>query len=461
MSLLATDSAEAARFRAYGPRQLDEIADRHGLPAGIRETVRLVSMVLPFRVNEYVLSQLIDWDRIPDDPMFQLVFPQKGMLSEQNERDLAELSADPSGKVALRALVQQIRGRLNPHPSGQKELNVPTRDGVELPGLQHKYRETVLYFPSQGQTCHSYCTYCFRWAQFVGDSELRFAAPDPRGLISYLETHPDAGDVLVTGGDPMVMSTARLRSHLEPLLSLESVRTIRIGTKSVAYWPQRYVTDPDADDALRLFEEVVASGRNLAVMAHFSHPRELETDLARRAIARIRSTGALVYCQAPLIARVNDDADVWARMWRAELAVGAVPYYMFVERDTGPYDYFRVPLARAAEIYRDAYATLPGLARTVRGPVMSATPGKVAVDGVVEKAEGLFFQLRMMQARDPKLVGRPFLAHYDADAAWLDELRLDHSVPADIARAIAGPAWSHEPELFGSRTAAAGVGSQA
>lgn len=91
---------------------------------------------------------------------------------------------------------------------------------------------------------------------------------------------------------------------------------------------------------------------------------------------------------------------------------------------------------------------------------MSATPGKVAVDGIVENAEGRFFQLRMVQARDPALVGRPFLAHYDADAAWLDELRLDRSAPADIARAIAGPAWPGEPELFGTR-AAAPVGSKA
>lgn len=147
MSLLATDSVETARFRAYGPRQLDEIADRHGLPADIRETVRLVSMVLPFRVNEYVLSQLIDWDRIPDDPMFQLVFPQKGMLTEQNERDLATLSADPASKIALRTLVQQIRGQAQPapvrpegaqrpHPGGRRDRRAPAqvpRDGPVLP----------------------------------------------------------------------------------------------------------------------------------------------------------------------------------------------------------------------------------------------------------------------------------------------------------------------------------------
>jgi KamA family protein len=436
MSLLATSLIETERFRALGPHQIDDIAERYGLPADIRETVRRVSMVLPFRVNDYVLSNLIDWDNVPEDPMFQLVFPQRGMLTAEDEKRLEVLSADRSTKVELRAAVQEIRGRLNPHPSGQKELNVPSHEGEQLQGMQHKYRETVLYFPGQGQTCHAYCTYCFRWAQFVGDADLKFAAPNPDGLVSYLGKHPEVSDVLVTGGDPMVMSTVRLRSHLEPLLDIESVRTIRIGTKSVAYWPYRYVTDPDADAVLRLFEEVVASGRTLAVMAHFSHPRELETDIAREAVRRIRSTGAVVYCQAPMIAHVNDNAESWSKLWRLELAAGAVPYYMFVERDTGPYDYFKVPLARSSEIFQAAYRTLPGLARTVRGPVMSAAPGKVAVDGIVDTPDGRFFQLKMLQARDPRLVGRPFRARYSATASWLDDLELEASTPADIVAAV-------------------------
>jgi L-lysine 2,3-aminomutase len=242
--------------------------------------------------------------------------------------------------------------------------------------------------------------------------------------------------VLVTGGDPMIMSTERLRSHVEPLLTVDTVRTIRFGTKAVAYWPYRFVSDSDADDLLRLFEQVVASGRSVAVMAHFSHPRELATEVATRAIARIRSTGAVVYCQAPLIRYVNDDARAWSEMWRAELAVGAVPYYMFVERDTGPRDYFQVPLTRAADIFRTAYQDLPGLARTVRGPVMSATPGKVLVDGVERTPDGDFFQLRLIQARDRRLVGRPFRARWSADAAWLSDLELDPTAPADILAAV-------------------------
>ncbi|MGB8021077.1 MAG: hypothetical protein WCF04_07620 [Candidatus Nanopelagicales bacterium] len=188
---------------------------------------------------------------------------------------------------------------------------------------------------------------------------------------------------------------------------------------------------------MRLFEKVVASGRTLAVMAHVSHPRELSTDTVAAAIARIRSTGAVLYCQAPLMAHVNDDATTWATMWRAQLALGAVPYYMFVARDTGPQQYFEVPLDRAWGIFTTAYTTLPGLARTVRGPVMSTTPGKVVVDHVDSRADGdQILHLRFAQARDPQLVGRPFRARMRPGAAWLDELDVLTGEPDDLRAAV-------------------------
>src|SRR5690606_20603220 len=124
--------------------------------------------------------------------------------------------------------------------------------------------------------------------------------------------------------------------------------SIRIGTKSLAYWPQRFVTDPDADATLRPFEEVVKAGKNLAFMAHFSHPREMEAATLQQAVRRILDTGAVIRTQAPLIRGINDDAKTWATMWRRQHRMGMVPYYMFVERDTGPQDYFAVPLARCA-----------------------------------------------------------------------------------------------------------------
>ncbi len=426
------------RYRALGPAQLPSIANRYGLSDDEARAVRLHSMVLPFRVNEYVLENLIDWSDVPGDPIYQLVFPQPGMIPHAELEELAHQAGTNGSADGLRRAVGQMRARLNPHPAGQRELNVPRLAGEPVAGLQHKYERTVLHFPAQGQTCHAYCTYCFRWAQFVGDQDLRFAASDTSGLVGYLSDHPEVTDVLVTGGDPMIMSTMRLRGHLEPLLDLPGVRTIRIGTKSLAYWPARFTTDPDADDLLRLMEKVVASGRTLAVMAHFSHPRELSTDVAREAVARIRATGAVVYCQAPLMAHVNDSPETWAEMWTAELAVGAVPYYMFLARDTGPQEYFEVPLDRAWAIFSDAYRTLPGLARTVRGPVMSSTPGKVVVDGVSPAADGRdLLHLRFLQARDPQLVGRPFRARMrSTGSAWLDEVDVVDDTPEDIRAAV-------------------------
>jgi KamA family protein len=414
----------AGRFRAFGARHLDELTRRAGLGERERLAVRAVATVLPFRANSYVLDELIDWAAAPDDPIYRLVFPQPDMLPRTDVERFAALLAGGAPDSEVSALAHEVRMRLNPHPAGQLVLNSPVMDGVNLPGLQHKYPETVLFFPKQGQTCHAYCSYCFRWAQFVDEPDLKMATDHIGTLVEYLHRHPEITSVLITGGDPMIMNAGVLRRYIEPLLdpSLAHVEAIRIGTKSLAYWPQRYVTDKDADDTLRLFEEVRAKGRSLAFMAHYSHPRELETDVAAKAIQRVRDSGAVIRTQAPLIRSVNDDAATWARMWRAQVRSGMVPYYMFVERDTGPQDYFAVPLARAHEIFRDAYASVSGLCRSVRGPSMSATPGKVAVDGVAEVAGQRVFVLRMLQARDPSLVGRPFFAHYDPKAVWLTDL---------------------------------------
>jgi KamA family protein len=417
-------SSPGRRFRAYTVKHLDELTARAGLDANERLAVRAVATVLPFRTNEYVVERLIDWDAAPDDPIYRLVFPQSDMLPETDVMEISGLLARGAPDAEVRAAAHAVRTRLNPHPAGQLAFNIPEFADEPLPGVQHKYPETVLVFPKQGQTCHAYCTYCFRWAQFVDEPDLKMATDDTARITDYLRQHPEVTSVLITGGDPMIMGEAVLRRYIEPLLDpgLEHLESIRIGTKSLGYWPQRFVTDPDADDTLRLFEEVVAAGKSLAVMAHFSHPRELESSLVADAVRRIKSVGGVIRTQAPLIRSINDDAATWAGMWRTQMRMGMVPYYMFVERDTGPQGYFAVPLVRAHEIFRDAYASVSGLCRTVRGPSMSATPGKVCVDGVVEVAGEKVFALHMIQARDPSIVGKPFFARFDPTAIWLSDL---------------------------------------
>ena len=413
------------RFRAFTAKHLDALVQRAGLSATERLAIKAVGMVLPFRTNSYVVDTLIDWDAAPDDPIFRLVFPQATMLDAADVNRIAYLLANGSPEAKLRQAVHEIRMRLNPHPAGQLALNVPELGEEPLPGVQHKYHETVLVFPKQGQTCHSYCTYCFRWAQFVDEPDLKMATSDIDRITGYLRRHREVTSVLITGGDPMIMGAGVLRRYIEPLLGpgLEHVESIRIGSKSLAYWPQRFVTDPDADDTLRLFEQVVATGRTLAFMAHFSHPRELEPAVVAEAVRRIRGTGAVIRTQAPLIRTINDDAGTWLGMWRTQVRLGMIPYYMFVERDTGPQDYFAVPLARAYQIFSDANRSVSGLARTVRGPSMSATPGKVCIDGITELAGQRVFVLHMIQARDPSLVGKPFFARFDPDATWISDLQ--------------------------------------
>lgn len=415
----------STRYQAVTRNNIQRIPQFQKLPPELRLAVMTVAAVLPFRANRYVIDELIDWERVPQDPIFQLTFPQEKMLSPPDFAQVRSLVESGAPAAELRAVANNIRLQLNPHPAGQLEHNVPVLEGQRLKGMQHKYAETVLFFPGQGQTCHAYCTYCFRWAQFVGMDDLKFAATSADDLVAYLRRHSEVSDVLFTGGDPAVMKTSVMRRYLEPLLhaDLPNLCNIRIGTKALAYWPQRFVSDPDADDLLRLFEEVIASGRHLAIMAHFSHPRELSTPLAQAAVRRLRNAGCEIRMQAPLVRHVNDEPSAWAELWRQGVQLGAIPYYMFVERDTGPKNYFEVPLARAHAIYRQAFRRVSGLSRTVRGPSMSATPGKVLINGVAEVHGEKVFVLSFLQGRNPDWVGRPFFARFDPAATWLRQLK--------------------------------------
>ena len=413
------------KFKANTRKDLPQIAEKLRLNRDQLTDMQAVSAVLPFRVNDYVIERLIDPESVPNDPIFQLTFPQRGMLDEEDFRRMRDLVAKGAPEAEIKLAADEIRGRLNPHPAGQMELNVPRLDGEVVAGIQHKYQETVLFFPSQGQTCHAYCSYCFRWAQFIGDADLKFASREVDHLVNYVKDNPQVSSVLITGGDPMVMKTPVLRRYIEPLLraKLPNLQSIRIGTKALAYWPYRFTEGGDADDFLRLIEEVKAAGKHFALMAHSSHSRELEPKMARHAVERVLNAGAVIRCQAPLIRKVNDNANVWAQLWRQQVQLGMVPYYMFVERNTGAKAYFEVPLARAYKVFTEAYSQVVGLCRTVRGPSMSAMPGKVVVDGITQVAGEKVFVLKFLQGRDPKWANRVFFAKYDPKATWLSDLQ--------------------------------------
>ncbi len=408
-------------YKAYNIKTFKELNEKEKfLPDNEMKEIEIASLVFPFKVNSYVLS-LIDWKNFKHDPIFRLVFPQKEMLKPEHYEKLIK---NLDKKEALQKAVYEIRMSLNPHPAGQKE-NIPEINGKKLEGSQHKYKETILFFPKQGQTCHAYCSFCFRWPQFTGINELKFASREVEVLIEYIKANPTITDILFTGGDPLVMSSKLLRAYIEPILKakIPHLKNIRFGSKVLGFWPYRFVSDADSEDLLNLFKEIIDSGYHLAFMAHFNHYKELESEVLEKAVENIRKTGAIIRTQAPVLRHINASSEVWENMWKRQVALGMIPYYMFIPRDTGAKHYFEIPLYEAWKIYKNAIRNVSGLARTVRGPSMSATPGKVAVTGVSEINGEKVFVLNMLQAKNDEYVDIPFFAKFDEKATWLDELK--------------------------------------
>ncbi len=387
--------------------------------------LELVSHILPFKVNNYILDELIDWNNKENDPMFNLYFFNKHML-HCGQLDLLQLTYFNTSTLEEKELIiKQIRAELNPHPAKQMTANVPLLNNKRVKGLQHKYKETCLIFPKSGQTCHSYCTFCFRWAQFIGDDDQKFYT-DTSGLhFEYIKQHKEITDLLFTGGDPMIMSISKLREVISPFLGkdFDHIKNIRIGTKSIVNFPYKFVNDKETSELLSFFEEIIKSGKHLSVMAHINHWIEMNTDAFKTAVFNIRNTGAEIRTQSPILNNINDSSEVWIKMWQQQVKLGLIPYYMFIERETGAERYFNIPLYKAFNIFKDAYKQVGGLCKTVKGPSMSSIPGKVVIDGIIDIENKRYFVLNFLQARNPEWIKQPFLAEYDETSTWLFQLK--------------------------------------
>jgi len=412
-------------YKSYMLNNFRNIPQISALDEEQKNSIEVVGSVLPFKTNNYVIDNLIDWSNIPNDPIFILTFPQKDMLLPHHYDKMEKLIKRNADKSQIKKAADEIRLELNPHPAGQLEHNVPMLNETKLLGIQHKYRETVLFFPSQGQTCHAYCTFCFRWPQFVGMEEYKFAARESEMLVQYVAEHAEVTDVLFTGGDPLIMKTKVLETYIRPLLesNLDNLRTIRIGTKALGYWPYRFLTDDDSDNLLKLFEDISRAGKHLAIMSHFNHPVELEPRPVQDAIKMILGTGAVIRTQSPVLKHINDSSVVWAEMLKRQVALGCIPYYMFIARNTGAQHYFSIPLVDAWHIFRGAYQSVSGVCRTLRGPSMSCLPGKVQILGVTEVNQTKVLTFRMIQGRSADWAARPFFATYDENALWYTDLK--------------------------------------
>ncbi|WP_406060723.1 lysine 2,3-aminomutase [Streptomyces sp. NBC_01077] len=402
-----------------GHRLVRLIADRTGQPA-LAHDADVVGRVLPFRVGSHVADELIDWSRAPDDPLYRLAMPHRDLLAPA-DFTAVEQTLRSGDRDRLRLVVDGLRERLDPHPAGR-----------DPGGVRHTYPDTLLVLADQGRTaCPSHCASCFRWPRFTGDPARGRADGGPAAMTAYLTGHPEITDVVLGGEDPLAMGAAQLDAYVSPLLDRPHVRTIRIGTRAVASSPERFLDAADAadtpaaaaaDDLLRLLERIVASGRHLSLLLYVSHPRELDPEPARRAVGRLLATGAVLRTESPVVRHVNDDAGVWARMWREQAGLGLVPYRMLVERGAGARRCFGLPLATVLDVHAEAVRQAPGLAPTAGSPVMSTELGRLAVEGIVQLRYGPAFALRALRPRDPALAGTVAYARFDPAARWWDEL---------------------------------------
>lgn len=345
------------------------------------EQMESVEKKFPFASNDYYLS-LMDSTN-PQDPIRRIIMPDPRELMHEGSLD----------------------------PSAEESYTV-------LPGLQHKYPQTALVLINS--RCAGICRFCFRKRLF-GD-----AAPPPVcnicQVVDYLQNKPEVSNVLLSGGDPLLMNPSDLDHVFTKLRELSHIPIIRVGTKVPAYDPARIVNNPDLVEVLQKHSY---DDRKTYVVSHFNHPVEI-TDTARDAISCMKHAGVEMISQTPMIRGVNDDPRVLSTLLQKLSFLGVSPYYVFQCRPTAGNRHLTVPIERGLEIFGQAQALCSGLAKRARF-IMSHKTGKIEIIGKTQK----HIYMRYHQAASPEDLNTMLVYRPNPQARWFDDYqhRLSDMVP--------------------------------
>jgi lysine 2,3-aminomutase len=355
-----------------------------------KEVLTSVAEKFEFRCNEYYMS-LINWDD-PDDPIRRAIIPSMDELDGW--------------------------GRLD--PSDEHTYSV-------MPGMEHKYNSTVLMLVSN--VCEGICRYCFRKRLFINPQ--REYLRDLPSALRYIREHPEITNVLLTGGDPLILKPSKLDEIIGHLMEIEHIHIVRIGTKMPAFNPNRITDSPDL---LNMIKKYSSSRKKIYIMTHFVHPREL-TDVAVKAIEMLQKAGAIITNQMPLIKGVNADHEVLAELLAKLSFVGAAPYYIFQCRPALGNKAYTVPIEQGYEIVEGAKSLVSGLAKRARY-VMSHSSGKIEIIGKTEDC--MFFKYH--RAADNLESGRFLVFESNPKAYWLDDYaEVIEDYPNNLPYRIYGP----------------------
>jgi lysine 2,3-aminomutase len=353
---------------------LQELKEYLDIDAAEEKKLQKVVNEHPMSIPRYYLSLIDPAD--PDDPIRKMAVPAP------EELDL-DGSYDTSGE----------------------------RKNTKLPGLQHKYANTVLLLAAN--VCSMYCRHCFR-KRMVGltNDEImdRF-----HEAYAYIADHPEVNNVLISGGDSLILPTHVLGRFLAELTRLEHIDYIRFGSRMAVTFPERILKDPEL---LELFRSYSKKNRRIYLHTQFNHPREI-TPQAIEAVNRVIRSGVLVNNQTVLLRDVNDTPEVLADLQRNLVRIGVNPYYVFQCRPVKRVkSHFQVPLAEGYRIIARGRGMLDGLSKRFRY-VMSHESGKIEILGIL----GNEMYFKHQQARNPQDASRFFKRKLDETAGWLDELQ--------------------------------------
>ena len=418
-----------------GFRAVIETLKRNGIDIGAIPAREFFVEVYRFLATRHTLN-CINWDNYENDSIYQLVFPQPGMISDDAVVQAYTAASTDSERTDI---VEAYLHRTNPH-DGNQHLNKPWFEnadgGVEiLEGSQHKYPQCQLVFDKTTQTCFSFCTYCFRHAQVRGGEDM-FIQEDIRQIHDYLRVHTEVTDLLITGGDGGYMPVNRLEQYLQPLFddpALMHVRTVRLASRSLTFQPEMILSSK-YDRMLELFDRCAENGIQLSWMAHFSTPKELLNISTIAAIRRLQAHGVVVRSQSPIMNHISlftdehgeVDVDRSAQNWIdlalifATMKIGF--HSMYCARPTGEHHYFTAPLAGVEKVFNKVYRSLASLNRPSRHISMTSSAGKISIMGTAEVNGEKVFALKFTEGRNMEWLDKVFLAKYDLKQNTVDLL---------------------------------------
>ncbi len=240
----------------------------------------------------------------------------------------------------------------------------------------HRYPDRVLLFASN--ECAMYCRFCTRKRK-VGDDLKNPSMEEINKGIGYIASHEDIRDVLISGGDPLLIPNSRLDEILGKLKEIQHLELIRIGTRVPCTWPQKIIEDKEFIEVLKKHVPHSLKAPQLFINTHFNHPNEI-TDESYQAIKILRELGIPIGNQTVLLKGVNDDTDIMRDLVHGLGRMGVRPYYLYYADLVEGTGHFRTEVSKGREICRDLCGATTGFLRPLYVVDAQGGRGKVPVD---------------------------------------------------------------------------------